>query len=67
MRGHVSGRSGTSLVEVLVSLVLLGLAWTMSVQVLSSAARGLDEAELGFRALVLLTSPGEDSAGARPP
>jgi hypothetical protein len=65
--GRARGRSGTSLVEVLVSLVLLGLAWTLSVRVLSGAARGLDEAEVGFRALLLLADPGEESAPPPPP
>jgi Tfp pilus assembly protein PilV len=60
-RSRAVGKSGTSLVEVLVSLVLLGLAWTASVRVLSGAARSLDEAELGFRALVLLAESGDDA------
>jgi hypothetical protein len=54
--------SGTSLVEVLVSIALLGLAWTLSVRVMTSAARSLDDAELGFRALVQLAEPLGDSA-----
>jgi hypothetical protein len=62
IRAREVGRSGTSIVEVLVSIVLLGLAWTLSVRVLSGAARSLDEAEIGFRSLVLLAELGDDSS-----
>ena len=53
--------SGTSLVEVLVSIVLLGLSATLTVRVLSGAARSLDEAEVGFREMVRLAEFGADS------
>lgn len=59
---RVVGRSGTSIVEVLVCIALLGLAATLSVRVLSAAARSLDEAEAGFRSLVLRAESGDDSA-----
>ena len=55
------GKSGTSLVEVLVSIVLLGLSATLTVRVLSGAARSLDQAEVGFREMVRLPELGEDS------
>jgi hypothetical protein len=33
-------------------MVLLGLAWTLTVRVLTDASRNLDDAERGFRSLV---------------
>jgi hypothetical protein len=65
LRAGVTGRSGTSLVEVIVSIVLLGLSVTLTVRVLSGAARSLDEAELGFREMVRLAHP-EDEAYPSP-
>lgn len=51
----VSARLGVSLVEVLVSLLLLGVGVSLSMRVLSMASRSLDEAELGLRALFVLS------------
>ncbi len=46
---------GVSIAEVLVSLVLLALGATLSLRVLASASRTVEEAELGLRAAIFLS------------
>lgn len=60
----VLGRVGVSLPEVLVSLLVFMLGMSLSVRVLSLAGQSLDEAELGFRALVFLSEIVQQSGSA---
>lgn len=51
----VVGRSGISIVEVLVALLVLTVGMSLSMRVLSLASRSLDESELGLQALFVLS------------
>lgn len=55
---------GASLIELLVALVILGIGASLSTRVLTHAARELEGAELGLRAVLLIAEAQENGLPA---